>query len=80
MAPQTGMKISFPKLGASADDSMEFLTTTPGAKFKTDFKPSFDVAFKDVGAFEGEPIVHVLHQARDLVERILLTFRRRFFA
>ena len=63
----------------AADEGMEFLTTTPGAKFKTDFQPSFDIAFRDVGTREREPIIHVLTQLRDLVERILLTFERRFF-
>lgn len=61
------------------EKGMEFLTTTPGTKFKTDFQPSFDVALRDVGSLEGEPIVHVLAHLRDLVERILLTFERRFF-
>jgi hypothetical protein len=63
----------------ATDDGMEFLTTTPGAKFETDFQPSFDIAFRDVGTSKREPIIHILTQLRDLVERILLTFERRFF-
>jgi hypothetical protein len=61
------------------EKGMEFLTATPGTKFKTDFQPTFDIALRDVGGLEAEPIVHVLSNLRDLVERILLTFERRFF-
>ena len=75
-----GTRIHFDNLGpGSAEESFEFFTATPGTKTKTDFEPSFDIAFRDVGGLERKPIVHVLSQLRDLVERILLTFERRFF-
>jgi hypothetical protein len=76
-----GNRISFENLGpGTAEETFEFLTATPGTKFKTDFEPSFDVAFGNVGAFEREPIVHILSNLRDLIERILQTFERRFFS
>jgi hypothetical protein len=62
------------------EDTYDFLPTTPGAEFKTNFEPTFEIALGDVGAFEREPVVQVLDQARDLVERTLLTFERRFFS
>jgi hypothetical protein len=81
--PRPGERITwikFENVGAgSAKGSFEFFVATPGTKIKTDFQPSFDVAFRDIGGFERKPIVHVLAQLRDLVERILLTFERRFF-
>lgn len=63
----------------SPEESYEFLTTTPGTKFKTDFQPLFEVAFRDFEAFEREPVANVLHQVRDLVEHTILAFRSRFF-
>lgn len=61
------------------DEGMEFLTATPGTKFKTDFQPSFDIALHDVGPLETESVIYVASNLRDLVERILLTFEGRFF-
>lgn len=63
----------------SPDNSMEFLTTTPGAKFEGDFEPTLNIAFAQVSGADGQPIVQVLSDMRDLVERILLAFDRRFF-
>lgn len=58
---------------------MEFLTAKPGTKFEADFQPTFAIAFAKIAGFEREPVVAVLHQMRDLTERILLTFKSRFF-
>lgn len=75
-----GITSTYDNLGPGrAEESYEFLTTTPGTKFKTDFEPAFDVSFGNIGGLERKPIVHVLSNLRDLVERILLTFERRFF-
>lgn len=63
----------------SADDELEFLTTRPNTTFHTDMHPMMNVAFKDIQPIKGEPVAAVLHQMRDLVERILLTFEKRFF-
>jgi hypothetical protein len=68
------------KLGPDASqDDMEIVTAIPGTKFEADLEPTFNIALSKVGAFEREPVVAVLHQMRQLVERILLTFERRFF-
>jgi hypothetical protein len=80
IVPDLGNRISFDNLGpGTAEETFEFLTATPGTKFKTDFKPSFDVSFGNISGLEREPIIHVLSNLRDLVERILLTFQHRFF-
>lgn len=72
-------KILFGTEGCTPDQSREFLTTTPGAKFQTNMRPTFNIALSDVEGFELEPVVATLNQMRDLVESILLTFKRRFF-
>jgi hypothetical protein len=78
--PFPGAHLSFDNLGpGTAEESYEFFTATPGTKFKTDFEPSFDVAFRDVAGLERKPVAHVLTQLRDLVERILLMFENQFF-
>jgi hypothetical protein len=75
-----GSRIVYENSGSnSAEGSFEFLTTTPGTKFKTDFEPSFDVAFRHVEGLEHKPIVDVLMELRNLVASILLKFRDRFF-
>jgi hypothetical protein len=80
LVPNPDAHLSFDNLGPGrAEESYEFFTATPGTKFKTDFEPTFDVAFRDVEGLERKPIVHVLAQLRDLVERILVTFEKRFF-
>ncbi|ESX87056.1 hypothetical protein [Mesorhizobium sp. LNJC403B00] len=61
-------------------EGYEFLTTTPGAKPKVRFYPSFDITFGQVPGFESEPVVSTLYQMRDLVKGILLAFEERFFS
>ena len=58
---------------------MEVLAAVPGTEFYCDIQPSLDVAFRNVEGLEHEPVVAVLHQMSQLVQRILLTFERRFF-
>jgi hypothetical protein len=80
LSPSQGDHIAYDNLGpGSAEETFEFLTTTPGTKIKTDFEPTLDVSFGNIGDLERKPIVYVLSNLRDLVERILLTFERRFF-
>jgi hypothetical protein len=64
----------------SAKESMEMLTTLPGTEFDADFKPTLNVAFRDVEVIHGDPIVAALNQMRDAVANILLTFEKRFFS
>jgi hypothetical protein len=80
IAIDAGHRLVFANTGCgTAEGTMEFLTATPGTKFKTDFEPHFDVAFSGAGISEREPIIQVLTQLRELVERILRTFEERFF-
>lgn len=71
-------RIVFNDLKRTWDDSLEFLTTTPGAKFDTDFEITMNIAFDEVG-IRRQPVVAVLNDMRDLVERLLLAFEKRFF-
>ena len=71
-------RIFFGDASSRGDESLEFLTTTPGAKFEADFQPSLNVAFSGVG-LDGQPVLAVLNDMRRLVEDILLTFEGRFF-
>lgn len=61
-------------------DDMEIFTTTPGAKFYADVKPSLNIAFSDVEGFEGEPVVKALETMRKAVEIVLTDFRAKFFS
>jgi hypothetical protein len=63
----------------ASNDDMEIATAIPGTKFETEVYPSFNIALGDIDGFEREPVVAVLHQMRQLVERILLSFDKRFF-
>jgi hypothetical protein len=56
------------------EDDMEIMTTAPGTKFKAELHPSFNIAFREIEGLEREPVAAVLHQMRQLVERILPTF------
>jgi hypothetical protein len=59
--------------GAPKDD-MEIATCIPGTDFEIEASPSFNIALGDIEGFEREPVVAVLHQMRQLVQKILLTF------
>jgi hypothetical protein len=60
-------------------DDMEIATTAPGARLDINAKPTFTISFSQVGV-DGQPITAVLHDMRDLVERLLLAFEKRFFS
>jgi hypothetical protein len=62
-----------------AEGEVEIVTCAPGTKFHTDMKPLCQIAFGKIEVLKTEPVVKVLHQMRDLVESILLTFERRVF-
>ena len=72
-------RIAFGDASSPGDESLEFMTTTVGAKFEADFYPSLNVGFANVG-LDGQPGVIVLNEMRQLVQRILLTFETRFFS
>jgi hypothetical protein len=60
-------------------DKLDIFTTLPNAKVVADFHLSPNIALRDVEGLEREPVIAVLYQMRDLVERLLLSFERRFF-
>ena len=64
---------------AAGDNEMEFVAVTPGAKFKADIKPTFDITLAGIPALKREPIIITLHQISHLVEGIVLAFEKRFF-
>src|SRR5215469_17155492 len=69
--------IVFGTATCSAEKSMEFLTTTPGARFETNMHPSLDVGFRDVAGAELESVVTVLNNFHTLTKSIILSFDRR---
>ncbi len=71
-------RIVFNDRGPTWDDNLDFLTTTPGAKFDSDFQATMNIAFDETGV-RGQPVVAILNDMRDLVQRLLLTFEKRFF-
>ncbi len=76
--PNLAEYIAKAKLSPPKDD-MEIATAIPGTKFQTETRPSFNIALGDIESFEREPAIVTLDQMRQLVDRILLTFERRFF-
>lgn len=68
-------RIAFDDLGKTWNDDLEFLTTTPGAKFDADFQMTIDIAFDEAG-IRGQPVVTVLSDMRELVQRLLLAFEK----
>jgi hypothetical protein len=63
----------------SPKDDMEIATAIPGTQFEIEVNPAFNIALGDIEGFERQPVVTVLHQMRQVVHRILLTFEKRFF-
>jgi len=64
----------------SPKDDMEIATAIPGTDFELEVEPSLNLALGDIEGFEREHVVAVLRRMQQLVERILLTFEKRFFA
>jgi hypothetical protein len=52
-------RIIFGDANTAGDESLEFMTTTPGAKFEADFQPSLNIAFSEAG-IDGKPVIAVL--------------------
>ena len=71
-------RVVFGDAGTPGDESLEFMTTTPGAKFEADFYPSLNIGFGDVG-LDGMPIIIALNEFHKIVHNLLLSFERKFF-
>jgi len=72
-------RVLFGRAEDGGDESLQFMITTPGAKFEADFSPSLNVGFHGVG-LDGQPVVAVLNDMRSLVEHLLLSFEAQFFS
>jgi len=73
-----GYKPKFFAVETMSED-YEFATSAPHAKVYIEGKPTFYVAFREIEVLKGKSAVTSLHQMRDLVEGIFLTFEKRFF-
>jgi hypothetical protein len=58
---------------------MEFIAVTPGAKFESDLKPTFEITLAEAPALNREPLIITLHQMSQLVQAIVVAFERDFF-
>ena len=74
-----GTQLSFNTHGCSAEESMEFLRSTPGAKFSTDMRPMLDVAFRDNCHEPLEPVCSVLTRMADEARKVVVDFEKAFF-
>ena len=63
----------------STHNDMEVLTTTPSAQVDADIHAVLNIAFAEIGHFEGEPVVGLLKAMREAVEAKLMSFRESFF-
>jgi hypothetical protein len=63
----------------SLEEGVVLFTARLGSDLKPDFEVATSVAFRDVEGLKREPVVTVLNQLVDLVERIVNIFERRFF-
>lgn len=73
-----GAKV-FTNVFGSLEEGIHWMTVPKGTDVKYDIQLATDIAFTQVQAVEGKPVMTTLEQFRDLVEGILLTFEKRFF-
>lgn len=55
-----GTQLTYSTAGCTPRQSMEFMVTTPGAKFDTDIRPNFSVAFSSPINGQHDPVIEVL--------------------
>lgn len=74
-----GTQINYGTDGCTAEESLQFLTTTPGATFSTDMRPSLGIAFKrNVGA-SLEPVCSVLTRMASEARSVVADFEKNLF-
>lgn len=76
---QGPLKITANPVWNPLDESAVFMTIPRNTKLEAQVNLALDVAFREVGPVKGKPIVGILNDLADIVERILLTFETRFF-
>lgn len=75
----SGMQLDFGTVGCTAEQSLEYLTLTPGATVRTDMRPTFGIAFKSMIGGGMEPVDMTLQRMATLVREILDSFDKKFF-
>jgi len=63
----------------SLKEGIPIFSVPKGADFKHDMQMTIAVAFNDIESVKGQPVLSVLQQGIDLVERVILIFENRFF-
>lgn len=76
---EPGLQLNFDTVGCTAEQSLEYLTTTPGAVVQTDMRPTFSIGFKAAMGVAMEPVDMTLQRMTNLVREILNSFEKRFF-
>ena len=66
-----GYHVNYGTKGCSAAESLDFLTTTPGARFETDMQPRFDLFFEKTIASEHMPVIPALRHMHAEVVRVV---------
>lgn len=74
-----GMQLNFGTVGCTPEESMRYLTCTPGATFSTDMRPSLDIAFAEHVGDPLEPVCSVLSRMAVLTSDLVKDFDKRFF-
>jgi len=64
----------------SLEKGVVLFSLSKSAKFEPDLKISFAITFENIETVKGQPIIAVLHQFANLVERIVSTVERATFA
>jgi len=76
---EAGMQLGFGTVGCTAEQSLEYLTLTPGATVQTDMRPTFGIGFKSMIGGAMEPVDMTLQRMAALVREILNSFDKKFF-
>jgi hypothetical protein len=74
-----GTHLNFSTQGCTADESLEFLRTTPGATFTTDMRPLLNLAFAGTARDPLQPVCSVLSEMTEEVRKVIVDFEKAFF-
>ena len=74
-----GTQLNFSTIGCTAEESLQFLRTTPGATFTTDMHPNLDIAFKDAVGAPLEPVCSALTRMAKEARAVIADFEKEFF-
>ena len=73
-----GTQLNFSTVGCTAEESLQFLRTTPGATFTTDMQPALDIAFKDTVGAPLEPVCSALTRMAREARAVIADFEKEF--